>query len=148
MREVMLWFFLSCYFRPNLQPFNKKGTWQLPNPNNLTTKFRRYVFTTGKSWSFKLYKWFCFSYFIVSFVYGVLFMVFWRTKFFWSYYNSQKKERLSTHITNHQCGGKLRWISWSYPVESQKLNRMFEYEPSLYQVHFFTLALKGFKCKL
>ncbi|XP_053405985.1 uncharacterized protein LOC123535213 isoform X2 [Mercenaria mercenaria] len=33
--------------RPNLPLFNKKGTWQLPNPNNLTTKFRRYVFTTA-----------------------------------------------------------------------------------------------------
>ncbi|XP_052769222.1 uncharacterized protein LOC128209289 isoform X2 [Mya arenaria] len=33
--------------RPNLLQSNKKGTWQLPNPNNLTTKFRRYVFTTA-----------------------------------------------------------------------------------------------------
>lgn len=41
----------NCYdkcFRQSWPSCSKKGTWQLPNPNNLTTKFRRYVFTTGK----------------------------------------------------------------------------------------------------
>lgn len=41
-------FFFFVYFRQNWPQLKKNGTWLLPNPDNLTTKFRRYVFTTGK----------------------------------------------------------------------------------------------------
>ena len=49
----------SNYFcRQSWPSCNKKGTWQLPNPNNLTNKFRRYVFTTGRFKTMLLFVWF------------------------------------------------------------------------------------------